>query len=163
MWTRAPRAPRSFCGLGPCEGRSSCTAPTPMKPEQPGQRAHSRPFPWMTNVSQPERKCNRSCQEHTRASPFMSLACSTTLWESAARTGTRRRRTRSCVQLSCCALCQPWSTHRTSDRQATDGRVDGERGFCFSHTSTFQLLYKPWSQVSSLLPLRFLPSMFYRA
>ena len=30
----------------------------------------------------------------------------------------------------------------------------------FSHTSTFQLLDKPWSQVSSLLPPRFLPPFF---
>ena len=30
--------------------------------------------------------------------------------------------------------------------------------FFFSHTSTFQLLHKPWSQVSSLLSPRFLPS-----
>ena len=29
----------------------------------------------------------------------------------------------------------------------------------FSHTSTFQLLDKPWSQVSFLLPPRFLPSI----
>ena len=33
-------------------------------------------------------------------------------------------------------------------------------GICFSHTSTFQLLDKSWSQVSSLLPPRFLPSIF---
>ena len=32
--------------------------------------------------------------------------------------------------------------------------------FIFSHTSTFQLLDKPWPQVSSLLPPRFLPSVF---
>ena len=32
--------------------------------------------------------------------------------------------------------------------------------FFFSHTFTFQLLDKPWSQVSSLLPPRFLPSIF---
>ena len=32
--------------------------------------------------------------------------------------------------------------------------------FFFLHTSTFQLLDKPWSQVSSLLPPRFLPSIF---
>ena len=32
--------------------------------------------------------------------------------------------------------------------------------FFLSHTSTFQLLDKPWSQVSSLLPPRFLPSIF---
>ena len=32
--------------------------------------------------------------------------------------------------------------------------------FFFSHTSTFQLLDKPWSQVSSLSPPRFLPSIF---
>ena len=31
--------------------------------------------------------------------------------------------------------------------------------FSFSHTSTFQLLDKPWSQVSSLFPPRFLPSI----
>ena len=30
----------------------------------------------------------------------------------------------------------------------------------FSHTSTFQLLDKPWSQLSSLLPPRFLPLIF---
>ena len=30
----------------------------------------------------------------------------------------------------------------------------------FLHTFTFQLLDKPWSQVSSLLPPRFLPSVF---
>ena len=30
----------------------------------------------------------------------------------------------------------------------------------FSHTSTFQLLDKPWSQVSSFLPPRLLPSIF---
>ena len=34
--------------------------------------------------------------------------------------------------------------------------------FFFSHTPTFQLLNKPWSQVSSLLP-PFLPSIFDRA
>ena len=32
--------------------------------------------------------------------------------------------------------------------------------FFFSHTNIFQLLDKPWSQVSSFLPLRFLPSSF---
>ena len=32
--------------------------------------------------------------------------------------------------------------------------------FLLSHTSTFQLLDKPWSQVSSLLPPRYLSSMF---
>ena len=32
--------------------------------------------------------------------------------------------------------------------------------FILSHTSTFQLLDKPWSPVSSLLPPRFLPSTF---
>ena len=32
--------------------------------------------------------------------------------------------------------------------------------FSFSHTFTFQLLDKPWSQVSPLLPPRFLPSIF---
>ena len=32
--------------------------------------------------------------------------------------------------------------------------------FLSLHTSTFQLLDKPWSQVSSLLPPRFLPSIF---
>ena len=32
--------------------------------------------------------------------------------------------------------------------------------FFFLHTFTFQLLDKPWSQVSSLLPPRFLPSIF---
>ena len=32
--------------------------------------------------------------------------------------------------------------------------------FSSSHTSTFQLLDKPWTQVSSLLPPRFLPSTF---
>ena len=36
--------------------------------------------------------------------------------------------------------------------------------FFFSHTFSFvQLLDKPWSQVSSLLPPRFLPPFFYRA
>ena len=33
--------------------------------------------------------------------------------------------------------------------------------FFFSHTSTFQLLDKPWLQVSSILPPQFLPSFVF--
>ena len=39
-------------------------------------------------------------------------------------------------------------------------KVDCVFFFLFSQTSTFQLLDKPWSQVSSLFPPRFMPSIF---
>ena len=49
-------------------------------------------------------KCIRSWQEHMRAKASMCWAYSTTPWESTGRTGTRRRRTRSCERL-CYGTC----------------------------------------------------------
>ena len=43
---------------------------------------------------------------------------------------------------------------------AVNAFADHAPTIVFAHTCTFQLLGKPWSQVSSLLPLRFLPSIF---
>ena len=56
---------------------------------------------------------------------------------------------------------------KTSEQVSANKHVCAWQGrgsffFSFFHTSTFQLLDKPWSQVSSLLPPRFLPSILSR-
>ena len=59
-----------------------------------------------------------------------------------------------------CCIIRSSEIHRLQGAAACDEAHRYELSFFFfSHTSTFQILDKPWSQVSSLLP-PFLPSNF---
>ena len=101
----------------------------------------------------------------------------------AVRAGSGHRDTSKRQKLPCCRVGGATNTHKTRSGcnavRHAGGRLEDERQrawksseekeggricmyvcFFFSHTTTFQLLDRPWSQVSPRLPPPFLPSTF---
>ena len=81
-----------------------------------------------------------------------------TLWCNRGRNSAKRTEVSGTESM----LCRAYRSAQYQYRYCTDTGNGSSTFFfvCSSHTSTFHFLDKPWSKVSSLLPPRFLASLF---